>query len=55
MVCSCGHGGILKMNFRYFHKIPVFIFLVFQGFLTPTSHTLPKAFLFLLFLGTIKE
>lgn len=27
MVCSCGHGGVLKTNLRYFHKIPVFVFL----------------------------
>lgn len=39
MVCCCGHGAILKMNLRYFHKIPVFIFLVSQ------RHTLPKAFI----------
>lgn len=51
MVCSCGHRGILKINLRYFHKIPVFIFLVSQSFLTPTSYTLPKAFLFLLVPG----
>lgn len=30
MVWSCGHRGILKMNLRYFRKIPVFTFLVFQ-------------------------
>lgn len=46
--------GILKMNFRYFHEIPVFIFLVSQTFFSGSrSHTYrcPQTLPFLLFLG----
>lgn len=42
--------GILKMNFRYFHEIPVFIFLVSCSFIFWIPHNIPVFALKLLFL-----